>query len=213
MSDKETACYWRTFVFQKDLAEAVRAVVDPARDDTPFVSELISDLVAERHYYCRRHGLRPTRFMRTSEDRPYRFYGDFPQLGWHPISWKKCVEPPPTRESIIRDALRQSTEAAKTAFRRAHPLCQHCGRAPSAETHHAEPTFADLVSAVFATVTEADLESALDTWNFFDPQPFSLPADHVIQSRFDERHRRARLEALCRRCHLATKPSTLKVRR
>jgi 5-methylcytosine-specific restriction endonuclease McrA len=205
MPPKPRAHYWRTFVFQKDLVAAVRAVVDTASDDTPFTSELISDLIVERHYYCKRHGLRPTQFKRTAEDQPYRFYGEFPRLGWHPISWRKCAQPPPTRETIIRDALRQSTEADKTAFRRAHPLCQHCGRAPSVETHHAEPTFAALVAAVFATVTEADLESALDTWNFFNPQPFTLPADHVIQRRFDERHQRARLEALCRNCHNATK--------
>lgn len=208
MPPKAPAYYWRTFVFQKDLAEAVRAVVDHAPDDTPFVSELISDLIAERHYYCQRHGLRPARFKRTREDQPYRFYGEFPRLGWHPISWSKCVKPPPTRETIIRDALRQSTEADKTAYRRAHPLCQHCGRAPSAETHHADPTFADLVVAVFATVTEADLESALDTWDFFSPQPFTLPTNHVIQRRFDERHRQARLEALCRQCHNATKTAS-----
>ncbi|ACB77733.1 hypothetical protein [Opitutus terrae] len=212
MPQKRPAHYWRTFVFQKDLEEAVRAVVDPVPDNAPFVSELISDLIADRHYYCRLHGLRPTRFKRTCEDQPYRFYGEFPQFGWHPISWSKCLKPPQTREAIIRDALRQSTEFDKTAFRRAHPLCQHCGREPSAETHHAEPPFAELVASVFATVTEADLESALQTWNFFDSQPFMLPANHVIQLRFDERHRQARLEALCRRCHNVTKSAARSTR-
>lgn len=197
--------YWRTFVHQNDVEAAVRVVVDAASYYSAFTSELISDLIAERHYYCRRHGLRPILFKKTREDRPYRFYGEFPRVGWHPVSWIKCVRTPPTREAIIRDALRQSTEVDKTAFRRAHPLCAHCGRAPSAETHHAEPTFADLVASVFASATEADLESALDGWNFFDPQPFTLPAGHIIQHLFVERHRQARLEALCKTCHNATK--------
>ena len=137
--------YWRAFVHQKDLETAVRAVVNPAPYDATFGSELISDLLAERHYYCQRNGIRLTRFKKTHEDRPYRFYADFPSVGWHPVSWTKCVKQPPTRETIIRDALRQSTEAQKSAYRRAHPVCENCGRAPSIETHHVQPTFAEIV--------------------------------------------------------------------
>ena len=115
------------------------------------------------------------------------------------------MKQPPTRETIIRDALRQSTEADKTAYRRAHPICEGCGRAPSVETHHEQPTFAEIVAEVFAFATESDLESAVAGWNFFDPQPFALPADNVIQREFDSRHRAARLAALCKPCHDATK--------
>lgn len=183
----------------------MRAVVDPAPYYSAFSSELISDLLAERHYYCQREGIRLTRFKKTHEDHPYRFYADFPSVGWHPVSWTKSVKQPPTRETIIRDALRQSTEADKTAYRRTHPVCEGCRSAPSVETHHAHPTFAELVAEVFAFVTEADRESALTNWNFFDPLPFALPADHVIQREFDSRHRVARLQALCKACHDATK--------
>jgi 5-methylcytosine-specific restriction endonuclease McrA len=54
-------------------------------------------------------------------------------------------------------------------------------------------------------VTEADLDSALKDWNFFDPKVFALPAGHVVQRLFDERHALARLEALCKACHDRTK--------
>jgi 5-methylcytosine-specific restriction endonuclease McrA len=212
MSKRNQSTYWRTFARQKDLVAAVRAVVDPAPYYSAFGSELISDLLAERHYYCHRHGIRVTRFKKTHEDQPYRFYADFPSIGWHPVSWTKCAKQSPTRETVIRDALRQSTEAGKTAYRQAHPICEGCGRVPSVETHHVRPTFAEIVAAVFASVTEADRESALKNWNFFDPQPFALPLDHVIQREFDSRHRTARLAALCKTCHDTTKgkglPST-----
>lgn len=180
-------------------------MVNPAPYDATFGSELISDLLAERHYYCQRNGIRLTRFKKTHEDRPYRFYADFPSVGWHPVSWTKCVKQPPTRETIIRDALRQSTEAQKSAYRRAHPVCENCGRAPSIETHHVQPTFAEIVAEVIAFATEAERESALARWNFFDPRPFALPSDNVIQREFDSRHRTARLAALCKPCHDATK--------
>jgi hypothetical protein len=205
MPSKNRPNYWRTFVFQKDLEIAVRALVDAAPDYVAFAAPMISDLIAERHYYCRRAGLRPKQFKKTCEDRPYRFYGDFDGIGWHPVSWTACVKRPPTRESTISDALRQSTEEAKRAFRNKHPLCQHCGKAQSVETHHANPTFADLVTEVFSAVSEADLESALKDWNFFDPKEFVLPRDHVVQRLFDERHAHTRLEALCKTCHDRTK--------
>lgn len=180
-------------------------MVDPAPYYSAFGSELISDLLAERHYHCHQHGIRLTQFKKTREDKPYRFYAEFPGIGWHPVSWTKCVKQPPTRETIIRDALRQSTEAEKVAYRRAHPLCERCRQAPSVETHHAHPSFAAIVAEVFAATMEADRESALVKWNFFERKPFALSADHVIQREFDARHRRARLEALCKACHNATK--------
>jgi hypothetical protein len=197
--------YWRTFVFQKDLENAVRVIVDAEPHNVPFQAPLISDLIAERHYYCRRSGLRPAQFKKTLEDRPYRFYGYFENVGWHPVSWTTCVKRPRTRESTISDALRASTEEAKRAFRKRHPTCQHCHQAPSLETHHADPSFAELVARVLGEVSESDLESALHDWNFFDPKVFVLPHDHIVQKLFDDYHARARLEALCKRCHDLTK--------
>ncbi len=183
----------------------MRALVDAEPYYVPFAAPLISEIIADRHYYCRRVGLRPKQFKKTHEDRPYRFYGDFDVIGWHPVSWTICVKRPPTRESTIGDALRASSEEAKRTFRRKHPICQHCGQEPSVETHHADPTFADLIAEVFSAVTEADLDSALKDWNFFDPKVFALPAGHIVQRLFDERHALARLEALCKTCHDRTK--------
>ena len=199
--------YWRDFLRQADVEAAVRAVVNPQPFNTAFESPLISQLVSERHYFCRLHKLRPAAFKKTYEDSPYRFYGLFELKGWHPVSWRKCLKQPPSREDIIVAALRNRIESEKIAFRRAHPICAHCNNVPSEETHHAQPSFSEITDRVFSAVLESDIDTALAAWNWFEKQEFTVPQGHVIERLFDEFHAAARLEALCKRCHNATKSS------
>lgn len=203
--------FWREFPRQADVEAAIRAVVNPRHFHQSFESPLISDLVQERHYFCRLHGLRPSAFKKTPENTPYRFYGLFASHGWHPVSWRKCLTPPPSREAIIVAAFRKRIEEEKMAFRRANPLCAHCGKAPSEETHHAEPTFKEITERVFAATSGPEIDSAIAAWNWFVKEDFVVPEGHVIAQRFDAMHATARLEALCRECHKATnsrKPTT-----
>lgn len=194
------ASTWRNFQTKDSLRGAVREIVNPQHFDVPFAAPLISDLIAERHYFCSLHSLRPTRFMKTYDDQPYRFHGLFDH-GWHPVSWAKCLSPPPTREELIGRVLRNRIEPLKIAFRREHPVCVGCGRAPSEETHHANPTFQQILERVFRAITPADFVSALAAWDWFQKPEFSLPEEHVIIRTFDQLHASARLEALCRTCH------------
>ena len=194
------APFWRSFATQQSLRAAIRAVVNPHSFDTPFDSDLLSDLIAERHYYCRWSGIRPTRFKKTRENQPYRFYGLFSH-GWHPVSWEKCISAVPTKRDLIVRALRTRTEPSKTAFRRAHPVCQRCGQNPSEETHHACPTFRQIIDETLHRTVAAEIDSVLASWNWFAQEEFTLPEDHVIARTFDTLHRPARLEALCQPCH------------
>lgn len=197
--------YWRDYPRREDLESSVRAIVNPQPFNRPFQSPVLSDLIAERHYFCRLRGLRPSAFKKTYDDYPDRFYGLFESPGWHPVSWKKCLKPPPSGEEIITAALRNRIEVEKIAFRRAHPICGRCKQAPSEETHHAEPTFKAIVGRVFAAVAPSDIDSALADWNWFEKEEFTLPDGHSILRHFDEIHANARLEALCKPCHDATK--------
>ncbi|MSU49154.1 MAG: hypothetical protein EXS37_08745 [Opitutus sp.] len=196
---------WRDFPTQDSLRAAVREVVNPQPFDTPFASALISDLNAERHYFCSLRNLRPGKFKKTREDQPYRFQGLFDH-GWHLVSWTKCVSPPPTKQDLIIRALRDRTESIKIAFRREHPVCARCGTARSEETHHADPTFQQIVDEVFRSVASADIDSALIAWNWFQKTEFAVPEDHIIIRIFDGLHASARLEALCQPCHRSIAP-------
>jgi hypothetical protein len=105
--------FWRDFPKQKDVEIAVQIIVDDRPFYQPFKAPVISDLVAERHYFCRLHNLRPTSFRKTEENTPYRFYGFFESYGWHSVSWRKCLKEPPSKEAIIITALRNRTESEK----------------------------------------------------------------------------------------------------
>ena len=196
---------WRTYQTQKELADAIRAIVNPQPFTTEFDAPLISDLILERHYFCRYRSLRPTKFKKTREDLPYRFYGQFPDFGWHPVSWRKCLRQPPSTQDILRRALRSRTLASKVDYRRRHPVCEACGQAPAVEVHHATPTFDELVKSVLAATTPAEQHSVLVAWDWFRAEEFSIPDDHVLAVGFDELHAQAKLQALCKRCHNLTK--------
>lgn len=195
---------WRNFPTQVALRTALRARIDVQMFDTPFADDLVADLIAERHYFCSVRGLRPVQFKKTRENEPYRFYGLFTH-GWHPVSWAKCVPDPPSKRDLIVRALRDRIEPVKLAFRRANPWCAHCHRAPAAETHHAEPTFQAITAQVFSTTTEEDIDTALASWDWFKAEAFAIAEGHPIIRSFDRLHSGARLEALCRTCHNATK--------
>ncbi|MCL4181710.1 MAG: hypothetical protein KJ072_28735 [Verrucomicrobia bacterium] len=205
--------FWRTYQNQKDLVDAIRSIVNPQPFDTEFSAPLISDFILERHYFCRHRSLRPTAFKKTREDSPYRFYGEFQSFGWHPVSWRKCVQLPPSARDILCRALRDRTLVSKSNYRRRHPICEACGQSPAVEVHHAEPTFNALVESVLAVTTLAEQESALATWDWFRTEAFSIPDTHVLAVRFDQLHARARLQALCRCCHNLTKSSTTEAKR
>ena len=77
---------WRHFGTQEQIVETIRELVNGKPFDIPFEEALISDLIFERHYFCRLKGLRPIKFKKTRENTPYKFFGFFEKIEWHPVS-------------------------------------------------------------------------------------------------------------------------------
>ncbi len=196
---------WRNFSSQNAIRQAVRAIVDVEPFESDFESELISDLIFERHYFCSVRELRPLRFKKTEEQKPYKFYGYFECIGWHAVSWYKCVQSPPSRRYHIDRALRDRISPIKLSYRRANPICEYCHSAPAVETHHEMPTWVHIMDAVFSEVTEQDIKDAFGAWDWFNEESFAIPEDNRITHTFDANHRNAVLRALCKPCHDSTK--------
>lgn len=193
--------FWREFKRQEDVVTAIQIIVNSQPFDSEFEAPLISQLISERHYFCSLRGLRPLAFKKVRGDGVYDFYGFFERHGWHRVSWRKSLKPAPSAEETISTALRNRTEGDKIAYRKAHPRCEGCGLAPSAEVHHAEPTFHEITERIFASVQAADIDTATAHWDWFKSEAYSIPSEHVITELFDKFHATARLEALCKECH------------
>jgi hypothetical protein len=74
---------------KKDTAEAVRQILDSVSFGEEFESDLIADLIGEKHYYCSVHGIRPTRFRKMPHATYlYDLQGWFDERHkWQSISW------------------------------------------------------------------------------------------------------------------------------
>jgi hypothetical protein len=196
--------FWREYSTKAQLQAIIQCRVNAQPFEIPFADALISNLIAERHYFCHLTGLRPTQFKKTKENVPYRFYGHF-EHGWHPVSWSKCLTRPPSKTDLIVRALRDRISPIKMALRRDHPICVRCGTAQSEEVHHADPTFEALTDEVLAGLPEEEINAVLSTWDWFKVENFTLPDHLALVRKFDALHKAARLEALCKPCHNETK--------
>ncbi|MEY2545058.1 MAG: hypothetical protein QOG48_175, partial [Verrucomicrobiota bacterium] len=167
------AQFWRQFATKEAAEDAIRAVIDPQPFDTPFESTLLSELVAERHYFCSRRGLRPFRFRKLRHYKAYLLEGDFSvaaaprQIGWHGVSWTKCLAPPQTDWQRIVRAMRDRCKPAKTSYRQSHPICETCLQRPSVEAHHENPTFHALTEQIRSQMSDAEVTDCLAGWDWF----------------------------------------------
>jgi hypothetical protein len=205
--------FWREFPKKTAVEDAIRAIVNGQAFNDPFESSLISDLIVERHYFCSLRGLRPSRLrkLRGYGPKGYDFQGDFSGLststpiGWHSVSWKKCVNLPLTDWDRIIRAMRDRIQPDKTRYKKAHPICEACAQRPTADAHHSDPTFLSLSNSLRGQVSDSEVADCLADWNWFLPDNFALPAGHKVTLAFDELHAAAALQALCRECHNKTK--------
>ncbi len=203
--------FWKHFQTQKAAILEIREIIDVHPFNMPFESELISDLIFERHYFCSKHKLRPSRFRKIKSYSCYSFEGDFsnntldPPIEWHAVSWTKCLKKEQTDWDRMIRAMRDRCEPVKTAYKLAHPTCEACKAAPAVEVHHAAPSFIDLTKSIRVDVEDLDIESCLSDWNWFHKKDFALPEGHKITKLFDAAHEDCRLESLCKKCHNKTK--------
>ncbi len=203
--------FWRDFPTATAATKAFQQMLNAQPLKTPFKLELLGDLIAERHYFCAPRAIRPSRFRKIPAYRTYALEGDFSfsipdrELGWHRVSWTKCLKPPLTNWDRIVRAMRDRCEPVKHSYKDAHPVCERCGIASSVEVHHESPSFHEIALHVRATVTDDHITDCLGSWDWFLKEDFSLPEGHAITTAFDSIHASGTLQALCRDCHNGTK--------
>ncbi|WP_223446345.1 hypothetical protein [Pseudomonas sp. BF-R-19] len=167
-----------------------------------FQDDLISDLIAEKHYYCSVHDLRPSQFrMLYRPGGGYDFYGLFDPSRWHKVSWSQCLDPRDQNE-WIQSALRLASAPFLSARRLAFPICERCGVLPSTEVDHVNPEFQSIARQAMQLMTTSEFRNAFRGFDWWSDQPFTLPVDNSALAYTLQAHQRATLQAVCKDCHL-----------
>lgn len=121
-------------------------------------------------------------------------------MGWHDVSWTKCLKPP-TYDDEVKQFLRRRIQPQMRAALR--DRCERCGSSEDLEVNHLDPTFDEIYQQVRHHFTQSEI----DSWAYHDGWAnarFALPERHRVLVAFEELHRGVRLETLCRRCHRQT---------
>ena len=185
------------------LRRAVQAVLARHPIGEEFESDLIADLIAGHHYYCSRHGLRPVAFVKARNPRypgAYFFKGLFPDIGWHGVSWTKCIDQR-TWQLEVGAALRREVQPLMDAYREAHPSCERCGSSGRCEVDHVAPEFASVVREAMALHSEAEWDAILAQHSWLRDEEFLLPAPLAAVQYVHEVHKRCVLMSVCQACH------------
>ena len=187
---------------RSELEKEIRFDVNPREYDVEFQYPLLSDLILERHYYCSRHGLRPTKFRKDfcRGGAKYKLHAYFPSRGWHPVSWKKCLDPC-SREGWIKRALRDAVHPIVSDYKKQHPVCERCRVARSEHVDHVKPEFDEIAKAAFERMSEHDWDEAFAHFDWWSAAPFELPANHPALLHTLDTHKTAELQAVCKSCH------------
>jgi len=166
-----------------------------------FESQLISDLIAEKHYYCSGKQLRPARFRKTDRGNDsYDFWGFFQNHGWHVVSWRQCINPRNQTDWLVR-ALRDAAQPIVSRYKSCHPVCERCQVVVSDDVDHVSPEFNDIATEIIGTLSPEQTVQIFERFDWWDKEPFSLPPNHVALEQLERAHRTARLQAVCKTCH------------
>lgn len=170
-----------------------------------FESQLLSDLIVEKHYGSLLHGFRPLWFLKNKSKRnkiSYDFFCFITPVGWYPISWTQCINPK-SKKDIVIDALRDAIQHYISERKRQYPICERCGKVPSEEVDHIELEFNDIATQAINTLSDKDLESIMDSYksNFLNRKDFRLPNNNSALIYTLEAHKTAKLQAVCKKCH------------
>jgi len=184
------------------LTETIRDIIKPYRMNELFTSDLISDLIVEKHYYCSVHGLRPTEFKKTLRpgDYGYDFNGCFDGR-WNRVSWTRCISGQIDTDWIKR-ALRWAARPFVVNHKRKHSICERCGKLPSTEVDHVEPEFSVIADAAIAALSPGQIQEALKAFDWWKDEDFRLPDDSPAYQVVSVMHETAILMACCHDCHV-----------
>lgn len=189
----------RTYRTKKAAMDVCKKVINSHPLVKPFASEVLSDLVQRHHYYCSRHGLRPLQFRKIPRARGgYRLEGWFDGIGWHGVSYRKCLTPP-TFEQEVNKALRKVVEPVVWRTRDDW-VCEKCGGTQDLEQDHVEPKFVDVFNACMEVITDED-RAAWDNFNWPRYEEFFLPKNSPAVKLALKMHENAVIRTLCAPCH------------
>ena len=187
--------------------EAVKAEVDPYRNSNQeFEAPLTAALLAEHHYGCKRHNVKPLKFK--WDYHPKLNYDDcftafFTEFGWRTISYKKALErfelTDATLDAEMKRHLRQVIKPFILSHKNMHPDCERCGK-PAEDIDHVDPEFDDVASAAIALLTPADRIKIIEDFDWFKQQPMIVP--YLVEEFITEEHKDAVLMAVCKSCHV-----------
>ena len=156
-----------------------------------------------QHYYCSAKGLVPEKFKKTKhpdfKTAPYYFWAFFPTIGWHGVSWVKCIDGWTLTDGVA-SALRISVRPIIEAYRNTHLNCEKCGK-PTADIDHVSPEFKTIAEQAIAAMTQADWDSI--TYDWISEETFTLPENLSCVQFVKNAHETAVLMSVCKDCHRA----------
>ncbi|MDB5995091.1 MAG: hypothetical protein JWP42_2227 [Pseudomonas sp.] len=166
-----------------------------------FEDMLISDLIAQKHYYCSINRLRPTHFRKLPRtDGGYDFQGLFGPYKWHGVSWTQCLAPR-DQNGWIEAALRMAVKPFLSARRQAFPVCERCALTPSTEVDHVESEFNEIFRRAMNIMSADEFQEAFSRFDWWSHKPFLLPEDNSALVYTLATHATAKLQAVCKSCH------------
>ncbi len=189
---------------KSELRQAIQGELAGYRLGEEFESPLLREVIGKLHYFCAPKGLVPLRFRKdrnTKFGKAYYFMALFQEIGWHGVSWTKCIDGR-TLDHEIKAALRIAVRPLMDRHRQEHPVCERCGNNPSFEVDHVAPEFQVIAEAAMATLTSVDRDRLLRTFSWIDEETFTLPEDMACVQSVLDAHRTAKLMALCHACHV-----------
>lgn len=186
------------------LIQTIQSELEGFGINQEFESQLISDLIAEKHYYCSRKGIRPIRFRKSfRQGAAYDFEGYFPDHGWHMVSWRQCITPRNELDWIKR-ALRDSIQPIVYGYKSSHPICERCSAKPSEHVDHVAPEFDEMATQAIERLSKQQIDEIFSRFDWWSKEPFSLPSNHPAIQFIHDAHRTAKLQAVCQPCHVSS---------
>jgi len=183
------------------LTKAIRDEIKLFSFGEEFESTLISGLIADKHYYCSKKGIKPERFRKLFRaGAAYDFEGFFHEHGWHMVSWTQCINPRDEFDWLKR-ALRDAVQPIITQYKSHHPSCEVCG-AKAEHVDHVNPEFDKMATQAISILNENQLEEAFEQFDWWSKEPFLLPDSYPAVRFILTAHETAVLQAVCQPCHV-----------
>lgn len=185
---------------RKQINDTINEFLGEQRVNQPFEFPFLADLMVFWAFQKTGRGVRPSRFMRyRPAGAPHEVFMVETDGVWFKRSWRKCVYPN-TGYSKFRSALRAEVHQEMQAYRAAHPICELCGVAASAEVDHVRPEFAEIVRSLWDGLSA---EEQIDEIKHLRGKgQVRLKESSSVLALFRDIHRHAVIKAVCHECHL-----------